>query len=105
MSISQLGSSQVRKALNVGTYTISGVATGLAWGSAGGLYSATLTVPSCLPTSVITATVQSGTEADVLNCWLAKAVPQTGSIDFYLAGNPSVPAQFGVSWHISSASS
>ena len=100
MSISLLKNPRIRQSLGVGSVQLAGIASGLTWGSAGGLYSSTLVIPSCLPTSIITATIQDGTEADVLNCWLTKALPQTGQVIFYLAGNPAVPAQLKISWHL-----
>ena len=103
MSISSLTDPAVRNLLGVGSRQIGGLASGLTWQVSGGLYTSSIEVYECSTSSIITATIQNGTESDVINCWLAKAVPQTGSIHFYVAGNPATPSSFAISWQITNA--
>ena len=110
MSISCLINPQIRKSLGVGSYSLAGLAgeRDLTWvlSAGGGRYQADISVPSATASSIVTATIQDGTEADVVNNWLTNAVPSAGSIRFYInnAGGgispPRTPATFTISWQI-----
>lgn len=113
MSISQLKDPQTRKSLGVGSYNVAGIASypSLTWTPSvgGGEYYADFSVPSATATSVVTATIQNGSENDVLNNWLTKAVPSAGKITFFICNNgggvspPQTPTTFAISWQITTA--
>jgi hypothetical protein len=115
MSISLLKDPQTRRSLGVGSVQLAGVAgqADLTWSpsAGGGRYSAQISVPSATATSIVTATIQTGSEADVLNNWLTNAVPSTGAITFFICNNggsvspPQTPATFSISWHLTNETS
>ena len=106
---------QVRQSLGVGSVQLAGVAgvDDLTWTPSvgGGRYSAQIAVPSATATSIVTATIQTGSEADVLNNWLTNAVPSTNAITFFVCNNggglspPQTPATFTISWHLTNETS
>ena len=105
MSISNLRDPTIRQSLGVASLNTAGIATNLTWTSSGGagLYTASIAVNGVTATSVVTATIQAGADGDVLNAWLAKAVPATNAINFYLASNPARPQELVISWQVTQA--
>lgn len=107
MSISGLRDPLTRQSLGVGSILSAGIASGLAWQPSAGLYSATLAVPSVTSASVVTASIQGGTDADCVYNWLVRATPNDfGIITFYIADSgaglspPQTPATFAIAWQI-----
>lgn len=103
MSVSQLSDLSSCFAVKAQPLLKSGLASGLTWSTpdGSGVSTATITITGLTSSNIITATLQDGTEADALACWLVKATPSTDIITFYCAGQPTTPSSFTISWQIS----
>ena len=84
-----------------------GVANNLSWtagptGSGYASYVSTIPVKGLSSTSALSVSLQAPNTnvADAFNCWLATAYPTANTIHVVVAGNPTTPANFPISWAV-----
>jgi hypothetical protein len=63
----------------------------------GALFRVTINIPSITNNSVVSCLVINGAEATVLDAWIAKCVPNNGSLNVFFSGNPTGDATFKIS--------
>jgi hypothetical protein len=102
MSISLLNDKASCVGVQAQPLLLSGLSSNLTWSvpDGNGISTASITIAGVLTTSIVSATLQEGTGADSLNCWITKATPTANTITFSCAGKPATPATFTISWQI-----